>query len=132
MAERLLGTLAELRLPRRASDEVEDPPTIDEKANQILIEVQVFAEVEEDGRRYRMGGTVQRGAAVSRSGDPTTPLLEIAHEARDTHLGNLLGDLRMSGSDLTRFEFYAAPFRIELAEDLREHLKASWRGRPPR
>ena len=131
MADLLLGTGAELRLPRRALDETEDPAAMDEKANEIFVEVQVFADLEEDERRYRVGGTVRRGDAVSLSGDPTTSLLEIAHDARETHLGDLLGDLRISGSDLTRFEFYAAPFHIELAEDLRERLQGSWRGRPP-
>ena len=132
MAEVLLGTGVELRLPRRAFDESEDPPAVDEETSEVFVEVEVFADLEEHGRRYRMGGTVGRGAAVSLSGDPTTSLLEIAHDARELQLGNLLGDLRISGSDLTRFEFYAAPFHVELAHDLRKRLEGSWRGRPPR
>ena len=34
-------------------------------------------------------------------------------------------------TDLTRFEFYAAPFRIELAGDLRDRLARAWEGRDP-
>jgi ATPase subunit of ABC transporter with duplicated ATPase domains len=42
-----------------------------------------------------------------------------------------LGDLRIGGSETTRWEFYAAPFRIELADDLRERLRMSWEDREP-
>ena len=90
MADLLLGTGAELRLPRRALDETEDPAAMDEKANEIFVEVQVFADLEEDERRYRVGGTVRRGDAVSLSGDPTTSLLEIAHDARSTRRRSIL------------------------------------------
>lgn len=120
-----------MRLPRRFPDEREDPPDLDEKTGELIIEVQVFADLEDSGRRYRVGGTVQRGPLVPLSEDPTTALVHIADEARQTHLGDLLGDLRTAGCDVTRFEFYAAPFRIELADDLRDRLADSWRDRPP-
>jgi ABC-type Fe3+/spermidine/putrescine transport system ATPase subunit len=42
-----------------------------------------------------------------------------------------LGDLRIGGSETTRWEFHAAPFRIELADDLRERLRMSWEDREP-
>ncbi len=127
----LLGTGAELRLPRRRPGKQDGPPRQDAKSNEVFVEVQVFADVEDDGRRYRIGGTVQQGEGVRLSDDPTTALLRIAQEARQLHLGNLLGDLRRSGSDITRFDWYAAPFRIELAQDLRERLRGSWRDDPP-
>jgi hypothetical protein len=48
-------------------------------------------------------------------------------------MGPLYGDLvRDDGPDLTRWEFYSAPFHIELADDLRAHLAGTWRGRDPR
>src|SRR4051794_5602024 len=131
MAEVLLGTGVEVRLPRRWFDESDDPSVDDEKTNEVFVEFAVFADLEEDGCRYRMGGTVGRGDAVSLSDDPTTALLKIAQEARELHLGDLLGDLRIGGCDLTRFEFYAAPFHVELDQDLRERLVGSWRGRAP-
>jgi hypothetical protein len=55
-----------------------------------------------------------------------------ARDARDTHLGDLLGDLRIGGCDVTRFEFHAAPCHIELADELYDLLAASWREHPPR
>ena len=131
MAERLLGTGAELRLPSRESDEHEDPPAVDPKTGELLLEVQVFAELVDDGRHVRVGGSVGHGSSVSQAADPTTELLRIAHDARDTDLGDLLGDLRIGGLDVTRFEFHAAPFRIELGDTLRERLANSWRERPP-
>jgi hypothetical protein len=131
MSEVLLGTGVELRLPRRAFGESEDPPDVDERTNEVFVEAEVFAEFGEDGHRSRFGGIVRSGGAVSLSGDPTTSLLEFAHLARELDLGDLLGDLRIRGSDLTRFEFYAAPFHVDLAQDLRERLEGSWRGRAP-
>jgi hypothetical protein len=109
MAETLLGTGAELRLPRRAPDESEDPAAIDEKTNKAFVEVQVFAEIEDEGRRYRVGGTVGRGDAVSLADDPTTALLRIAEEAREEHLGELLGDLRIGGCDITPVRLLRSP-----------------------
>ncbi len=94
-------------------------------------EAQVFAELEDDGERYRVGGTSRVGTAVPLCDDPTTALVRIAQRAREDHLGDLLGDLRRGGCDATRFEFYATPFHIELADDLRECLVASWQERPP-
>jgi hypothetical protein len=72
MAERLLGTGVELRLPSRWADELEDPPAVDPKSGVVFIEVQVFAELEDDGRRFRVGGTVERGDSVSAAADPTS------------------------------------------------------------
>ena len=59
----------------------------------------------------------------------TTQLVEQAMQQRDGNLGNLVGDLRMNGIDVTRWEVYAAPFRIELHPDL---LDGTWRERAPR
>ncbi len=59
---------------------------------------------------------------VPAAGDPTSELLRIAQEARELHLGDLLGDLRIGGYAITRFDFHAAPFRIELSPDLRDRL----------
>lgn len=79
-----------------------------------------------------MGGQVSCGAEIRSEGDPTTALLRVANAAREVGLGGVLGDLRRTGMDITRWEFYSAPFRIELAEELRERLLASWQERPPR
>lgn len=115
MAERLLGTGVELRLLRDEGgwlglvgqeDRLEARRLEDllESGRGVLVETQVFVDLEDGGRRL---------------------------DARDGHLGDLLGDLRIGGSDTTRWEFYAAPFRIELGDDLRERLRGSWEGREP-
>ena len=62
----------------------------------------------------------------------TTDLLELAQHQRDANLGVLLGDLRRAGYDVTRWEFYASPFRIELSDELREQLSGHWKEREPR
>jgi hypothetical protein len=131
MAEQLLATGVELRLPSRQPDEPEDPPAVDPKTGEVFVETQVFAELDDDGRRFRIGGTIHGGTSVSPAADPTSTLLRIAKEAR-SHLGDLLGDLRIGGCDVTRFEFHATPHRIELASDLRDRLATSWHERPPR
>ena len=103
MAEQLLGTGVELRLPSRWPDDLEDPPAVEPKTGQVFVEVQVFADLEDDGEHVRVGGAVGRGESVSAAADPTSELLRIAHDARDTHLGDLLGDLRIGGCHVTRF-----------------------------
>jgi hypothetical protein len=131
MAETLLRTGVELRLPQTLPDGAPGR-LLPQKPGEVMIEVQVFAELEEDGAHQRIGGTSATGKVVPLSDDPTKALTQIAQEAREMHLGDLLGDLRRSGCDVTRFEFYATPFKIELAEDLRQRLAGSWRERPPR
>src|SRR5437899_8702980 len=103
MAETLIGTGAELRLPRQQAGETQAPVPVNVKTREVRVEVQVFAELEDGGRHYRIGGTTTRGH-VSLTGDPTTALCRIADDARETHLGDLLGDLRIGGMDITRFE----------------------------
>ena len=126
-----MGTGVELRLPSLSErDEQHAVPP----AREIPVVAQVFAEVEDGARRYRVGGTtvLSAGFGIAPGSDPTTALVRIAHETREEHLGELLGEIRMGGCDVTRFEFYAAPFKIELAAPLREALAGSWRDRPPR
>jgi hypothetical protein len=42
------------------------------------------------------------------------------------NLGPAFGDARIAGADVTRFECYSAPFRIELGADLRAILAGTW------
>ena len=55
----------------------------------------------------------------------------MALDSRD-HLGDALGDLRIAGEEVTRFEVYAAPFRIELTPGLMKLLSGRWDERDPR
>ena len=95
-----------------------DPPSPGERAEQkayergelIYVGWHVFADLEEDGRRFRVGGSW----------------------GWERHLGDLLGDLRIGDMNITRWGFYAAPFKIELSPMLQERLVAAWRGNPPR
>jgi hypothetical protein len=131
MPERLLGTGVTLRVPRCHAGDPKDPLSRDAKSGDLRVEIQVFAELEDGPRPYRIGGSLDR-ASVSSTADPTKELVALAHEAREVHLGNLLGDLRSGGCDITRFEFYSSPFRIELSPDLREAFRGVWKERPPR
>ena len=54
----------------------------------------------------------------------------LAYDFRDD-LGVIVGDLRIHGDDVTRFEVYWAPFRIQLTERLARHLTGKWRYRDP-
>lgn len=58
-----------------------------ERGESLLVETQVFVELEEDGRRFRMGGTVSGAHDVSLAADPSSELLRIAQDAREVHLG---------------------------------------------
>ena len=130
MAERVLGTGVELRLRTAdayaALERGDDP-------GEVAIEAQVFTDVADDGRRYRVGGVTawSEGWVLASGFDPTSALVAIADEMRE-NLGDLLGDMRRGGCDVTRFEFYASPFRIELDDPLREALGDRWNERPPR
>lgn len=97
--------------------------------------VRTFADVE-------AAGTVERwwGSTESRDCEPNTQILgddpgrRLLKEAADARagLGPLLGDLRIAGYDITRWEFYSAPTCIELSEALRTRLAGSWYERDPR
>jgi hypothetical protein len=62
----------------------------------------------------------------------TKPLIELALEQRELNLGTAFGDARIAGADVTRFECYAAPFRVELDDRLRAVLGGTWDERDPR
>ena len=90
----------------------------------------VFADLDDEGRAFRVGGSWGMERPIRLDEDPTSALLAIVEEER-CHLGNLFGDLRMGTMDVTRWEFYAAPFKVELSPGLQDRLAGAWRGRPP-
>jgi hypothetical protein len=92
----------------------------------------VWIEVEQDGERIRNGGPVCSGLLLVLGEDPTRSLVDLAMQQRDTNLGTVLGDVRIAGADVTRFECYSAPFHIELDDALRDILAGSWDERDPR
>jgi hypothetical protein len=100
-------------------------------SGEVRVEVEPFAELDVNGECRRLGGGFGF-ATLALCGDPTTELIAAAHTERELNLGNLLGDMRISGFDVTRFELYSAPFRIELTDELREELAGTWASRNPR
>jgi hypothetical protein len=100
------------------------------EAGRTVVQVRAFVELERDGVfERREGSALDRSITVA--SDPTTDLLHAADEVR-YEAGDIFGDLRIAGEDVTRFEFRAAPFRIELSDEVREALRGSWKEREPR
>jgi hypothetical protein len=102
-----------------------------ERGELIYVGWHVFADLEDEGREFRVGGSWGWQRAIWLNGDPTSDLLEIVRDER-YHLDDLYGDLRIGNMYITRWEFHAAPFRAELSPKLQERLAPLWRGRPPR
>jgi hypothetical protein len=98
---------------------------------ELGISAEVWVEVERDGVRSRHGGQTAFGELVLGE-DPTKPLIELALQQRELNLGTAFGDARIAGADVTRFECYAAPFRVELDDELRVVLGGTWEERDPR
>ena len=101
-----------------------------ERGEVVFVGWHVFADLEDEGRSFRFGGSWGMERPIRLDEDPTSALLEIVAEER-YHLGDLLGDLRIGNMDVTRWEFYAAPFKVELSPGLQNRLVKAWRGRPP-
>lgn len=90
---------------------------------------ELFVEVVEHSSLVRQGGPLS-SAVIDIPADPTYPLARLAYDFR-LDLGVIVGDLRMAGDDVTRFEVYAAPFRIQLTDRLAHHFAGRWRYRDP-
>jgi hypothetical protein len=145
MAARLVGTGVELMLFEEAPfhDELDWPypgdATPEDHAIAARVEAgtvvrtarRLFVELEEDGRRFPWAGGWSSGPDVDIGSDPTSVLVAAAYDARED-LGQTLLDFHRHGDDVTRFELYAAPFRIVLSEGLQKRLATSWKRRPPR
>ena len=91
----------------------------------VVIKAQVFVDVKANGRVERVSGTQWWPQEIWLDRDPTNQLIERAYDGR-FHLGDLYGDLWITGSGPSRWEFYAAPFRVELSAELREILRDRW------
>jgi hypothetical protein len=100
--------------------------------HEVEVTAEVWAEVVREAATEpeRVGGNFMYGDVVLRE-DPTRRRTELAYAQRELNLGSILGDLRIGGADITRFEYYAAPLRIELDSELRELLSGTWDERDP-
>jgi hypothetical protein len=139
----VLSTGVELTLAEEQHDDLPDPPelatlpmTPEARAEQAriaaggMVDVRAtpFVIFETGGETHRYGGGSQ-GRAIDVTTDPTIALLDLAEQAREEAP---FGDLRRSGFDVTRFEYYSSPHSLVLSERLRERLTSAWKDRPPR
>lgn len=84
----------------------------------LMLAHTAFVEFEEGGEVHRWTGTPQGPFPISTRTSATTELFARAADWQE----DLLADLGISGYKVARFDFYAAPRRIDLADDLRVRL----------
>jgi hypothetical protein len=101
----------------------ERPPGDDE----TLVVCQAFVDVDHRGVSHRCHGPEHHGQAVSTVHEASLDLLRLAGEAREDMLG-ILGDLRIAGMRVSRWQLMSAPSRIELEPDLARRLAPLRRG----
>jgi hypothetical protein len=129
---RILGTGVELFLAEEA-DEPPPPPgfpklpmTPEAHAEEarvrtgemIQVQARAFVDFEAEGGTHRWGGSTY-GRAIDITGDPTLALIGLAQDVAEEAP---FGDLRRCDYDVTRWEYYSAPHRLELSAKLRERL----------
>jgi hypothetical protein len=89
--------------------------------------------------RARLGGDLDLDRSFAYTHDPGPPaadevdvvaqaFVELADEAAHDIVEDLLGDLRIDGRDVPRWELLSAPRRIELAPELQARLAPLRRG----
>jgi hypothetical protein len=143
MTERLRATGVRLFLVGELSFFAEGrpaPSTPEERANRdseergevVFIALGAFCDLDDDGREFRFWGDFVAERAIRTDRDPTSELLAVVKEWAEDRLYNIEYDL-MYGNDgaITRWEFFSAPFAIELSEGLRTRLANSWKDREP-
>jgi len=144
MAERLRATGVRLflvsELPAFASDrprpetpEARAERQAEESGDLVFVAVGGFCDCEDECRRYRFWGDFVAESPIRIDRDPTSELVAVAREWAPDRLDNIEFDLMYGGEgELTRWEFFSAPFSIELSDRLRERLAGSWKDREPR
>lgn len=104
----------------------------DERGEIVFVSWHVFADLEDEGRRFRVGGSFGGHSAIRLDEDPTTALLGVVENALDSgNLENLLDDLKLGDMNVTDFEFFAVPSKIEMSSKLHRALRGTWREREP-
>lgn len=99
------------------------------RGEMIEVRAQEFVDFETADGRMRFRGS-SFGSAIDVTTDPTIELLELGQG--EVRLNGPFSDLRRCDFDVTRWEYYAAPHRLELSDRLRERLAGTWKGRDPR
>lgn len=95
--------------------------------DEALVVGQAFVEFVHDGREDRWVSFEHHGHAVSTSSDATMELLHLADDSIED-LIDILGDMRIAGLGVSRWELMSAPRRIELDPELAERLAPLRRG----
>lgn len=83
----------------------------------VFVTASSFVEFDDGSGVTRWTGTPQGPFAVPLGTDATSLLIEFAE-----HPDNLLADLGIADYEVSRFDFYAAPRRLELGDGLRDRL----------
>jgi hypothetical protein len=97
----------------------------------VLVRARAFVDLEFDDGRQRWHGN-ERHVSVELDRDPTNQLMDVVDDERRDLL-NLYADIAHGGDiDVTRWEFYGAPFHINLSKELEARLAGAWQPRPPR
>ena len=80
----------------------------------------LFADLEIGDEKTRvLGGAIHNRDDVVPGNDPMAELADVVETVKDLHRGDFYGELRIEGVDVTLWEFYAAPFQVELLLILR-------------
>lgn len=85
----------------------------------LLLTCAAFAEVDDGHGVRRWGGAVQGPHPIPARGSATTALLGLIEHQLD----DLLPALGIQGLRISRFDFHAAPRRIELDDSIRRRLR---------
>jgi hypothetical protein len=88
-----------------------------ERGDLVFVTATAFVAFTDDRGEQRWMGTPQGPYGIPLEVDATSLLLDLVERPDD-----LLPDLGISDLKVARFDFYAAPRRIELADDLRRRL----------
>lgn len=85
----------------------------------LLLTCAAFAEIDDGGGVRRWGGPSKGPHTVPTHGSATATLLGLV----ERHGDDLLAALGINGLRISRFDFHAAPRRIELDESIRRRLR---------
>jgi hypothetical protein len=88
-----------------------------QRGESVFVTATAFVEFDAGGGVTRWTGTAQGPFSVPLGTDVTSRLIELAERPDD-----LLADLGIADYQVTRFDFLAAPRRLELGDGLRDRL----------
>ena len=103
----------------------------DRAGETVVVKASPFVDLDFGNGPQRWHSSAQT-EAVELDRDPANQLMEMVDFGR-SNLINLWGDLAHGADyDVTRWEFYGAPFEVDLDAALAKRLAGAWQPRPPR